>query len=197
MGLNYGFEIIAPRDSAARLIEALAAQLAPDDAGRVLAAVREGLERFMDLARRPDEERHLLCLTFLFEPDDRVAEYDGIYRISDPVTGRVPVGCVWSSLHYGDRFVLFRGTAATTAMSLLFEGSPGVQGAFAAIGERAGADLVTFHDDDCELIGVWPRRGRSGVCVTDEFEDFVDGEWRFRVDPYCMAVLDSAALCGP
>lgn len=198
MGLNYSFEIIAPRDSVARLVEALAAHLVPDDAGRLLDAVREDPGRLMSVVRRGSHEaargRGELCLTFLFEPDDWFAKNGWADHLDDPATGRVAIGCVWSSLRCGDRFVLFRGTAATTSMSQLFEQSPNVWEIFARVGREARAALVAFDDEEDELVGVWPRQGRAGACVVDSF--VLDEVYQLRVDPYCEAVL-GAFGAGP
>jgi hypothetical protein len=165
MGLDYSFEIIAPRDSVARLVEAQAAHLDPYNAGRLLDAVRDDPVRLMSVVRRDSYEHADLCLSFLFKPDDQFAKNSWADHLDDPATGRVKIGCVWSSLRCGDRFVLFCGTAATTSMSRLFEHSPNIWETFARIGREAGAALVTFDDEQGELVAVWPRRGRLGVCV--------------------------------
>jgi hypothetical protein len=194
MGLDYGFEILAPSASAVQLVEALAAHVVPDDAARLLAAVREDPRRVMDLARRNGDHDFSLCLSFLFEPDQWLTEfYHATYRSSVPVTSRVAIGCVWSSLHVGDRFLLFEATAATTSMSLMFEHSPTVREVFVGIAREAGALLVAFDDEEDELLVVWPREGRLGVHIS---EDYVDDELQSRADPYCEAVL-SAVESGP
>lgn len=190
MGIDYSYEIVAPREATVRLVETLAAHVVPDDADRLLSAAREAPERLMTVAQRDQYEAHGLCLSFLFTPDERIAEYGGNGGsdwLSDPTTDRVAVGCVWSSLRWGDRFALFRGTAATTGMSLLFESSPNIRTTFARIGREAGALLVAFDDECGDLVGVWPQSGRSGVSVVSELVR--DSECELRVDTYCKAVL--------
>ena len=193
MGLDYGFEIIAPSDSAPRFVEALAAHLIPDDAARLLAAVREDPRRVVGLARRDGEFDFALCLSFLFEPDECISEYYATHHSADPARGRLAIGCVWSGLHVGDRFLLFRATAATSAMSLMFQHSPNAREVFLGIAREAGALLVAFDDEEDELLVIWPRQGRLGAHI---LEDFLDDELQSRADPYCEAVL-SAAESGP
>jgi len=108
----------------------------------------------------------------------------------------VQIGCVWSQLHVGDHFLLFRAMAAITAMSLMFQQSTNVCEVFAGIAREAGALLVAFDDEAGELLVVWPRRGRLGVCILEEPADLVDDEWQSRADPYCEVVL-SAVGSGP
>ncbi|ADG67777.1 hypothetical protein Plim_1947 [Planctopirus limnophila DSM 3776] len=187
MGIDYSYEIVAPRKAVIRLVESLASHLVPDDADRLLSAVRKAPERLMAVARRGQYETHDLCLSFLFAPDDRIAEHGGNDRLSDPVSGRVAIGCVWSSLRCGDRFALFRGTAATSGMSHLFESSPNIRAAFTKIGQDAGAWLVAFDDEQDDLLGVWPHARRMGEGVVDELVR--DCEYELRVDEYCDAVL--------
>ena len=128
MGLDYCFESIVRRDSIGQFAAALASHLTPDDGNLLIDALRRDPERLMELAKLPDFEKYSqLCLTFLFEPDESIDDYEANYRLSDPVTGRVAVGCVWTSFYLGGRFVRSRFTAATSAMSIVFERSSNVR----------------------------------------------------------------------
>jgi hypothetical protein len=107
MGLDSSFEIIAPSAATVRLVEALAAHLVPADAARMLAAVREAPRRVMGLARRDGDWESSLCLSFLFEPDERIAADHATDHPSVPVTGRPivavavePVGHVGDAEHF-------------------------------------------------------------------------------------------------
>jgi hypothetical protein len=187
MGLSYSYEIITPLDATTRLVESLSAHLVPDDAGRLLSAVRASPERLLDVIKRESHESHELCLSFLFPTDEYIAAHGGIERLSDPASGRVAIGCVWSSLKCGNRFALFRGTAATSGMSRLFESSPSVRATFTRIGQVAGACLVLFDDEQLDLVGVWPRTGRMSSRAVDESGQ--DYAREVQVDQYCGDVL--------
>lgn len=186
MGIDYSYEIFAPRDATVRLVESLAIHLAPCDADRLLSVVSGDSARLMECVRRIDCEAYSsrdLCLSFLFAPDDWVTKYGKSHRcLSDPTTGRVRIGCVWSSLQCGERFVLFRGTAATSDMSVLFESSPNIRATFTKIARDAGAWLVAFDDESGDLLGVWPQKQRMRVCV-------LDSEYRVGIDLYCETAL--------
>ena len=192
MGLDYSYEIIASREAAARLVESLAAHLVSSDAERLLTASRESAEGLMANVRREQYEARDLCLSFLFGSDERIAEHGGIDGMSDPATNRVAIGCVWSKFRCGDRFVLFSATAATSAMSRLFESSPSIRAAFTQIGREAGALLVAFDDEQGALVGVWPCTQRMGACVLDEMVR--DADFELLVDPYCTAVLQAFGI---
>jgi hypothetical protein len=91
-------------------------------------------------------------------------------------------------LDVGERFLLFRATAASSAMSRMFQGSPNVCEVFLDISREAGALLVAFNDEEHELLVVWPRRGRLDAYILG---DPVDDELQSRADPYCEAVLSA------
>jgi len=187
MGRKYGYEIIAPRKAVTRLVESLAAHLVPDDAGRLLSAVRASPEGMLEVIKRESHESHELCLCFLFPTDEHIVAHGGVERQSDPASGRVAIGCVWSTVKCGDRFALFRGAAATSRMSRLFESSPSVRTTFARIGQDAGAWLVAFDDEQLDLIGVWPSTGRMSSCTVDE--PGRECEHEVQVDQYCGDLL--------
>lgn len=133
-------------------------------------------------------------------PRRRTAEsvsYGRVKHLFDLVSGRVAVGCVWSEFLLGHRYLLFRATAATTRMSLLFAQSFSVRDTFATVGREAGASLVGFDDEQGELVGVWPRQGQAGSFVIDMYAMYAslepDGE---RIDSYCAATLAVFGL-GP
>lgn len=195
MGLNYAYEIIAPRALASRLFEALAPHLVPEDAARVLESVRraEAPEQLTALARCKDDlPGEEICLCFLFPEEPGMAKC-GVDAHSDPVTGRVAIGCVWTSLQCGERFVLLRGCAATSDMSRLFESSASIRAVFSQIGSEAGALAVTFDEEDWEVIGVWPASQRMGASIVDEaVSDPETGAlW---IDGYCEVVLEACGL---
>lgn len=187
MGIDYSYEIFAPCDSTVQLVQSLAVHLLPSDADRLLSAVGEDPARLIECVRRIDCEVYpgcdLFCLSFLFAPDDWVIEYGESHRcLSDPSTGRVRIGCVWSSLQCGERFMLFRGTAATNDMSLLFKSSPNIRSTFTKIAQDAGAWLVAFDDESGDLLQVWPQKQPVRVCVPDS-------EYRVGIDLYCERAL--------
>jgi hypothetical protein len=96
---------------------------------------------------------------------------------------------VYSKLLCGDRFALFRGNAATSDMSRLFESSPSIRDTFTRIGQESSALLVAFDDEQESLIGVWPHDGRRGACVVRGECHVVDDPMWNDVDLYCEAML--------
>lgn len=204
MGLDYAYELIAERQSVDRLIRAVCEHLAPNDRTRVLGVLGSGLADVMDHVQRDrDVERHLyergvkdICLSFLFAADEHLTEYAKEFPLA-PVDGRVRVGCVWTSVECGSRFALVRATAATSAMSLLFEYSTNVRKTFSDIGQSGGALLVTFDDERQDLVSVWPCQGR--FAPSGEPESFEDDKCKSKVDGYCADLLASAQrkLGGP
>ena len=186
MGLDYGYEIVIGAERSGELIEALASHLAADDRLRLLAAHREyGADLMRGL--NPDETSFReVCFSFQFPLDETLREY-GNLRIADGAGQYALVGCVWSSVVYGERYVLFRGTAATTEMSILFRDSASVRSTFAGIGATASAFAVLFDDEQELPIEIWPRAGRVALAATPEA--FHDDERELNVDQYCAAVL--------
>jgi hypothetical protein len=186
VGLDYGYEIVIGVERAGELIEALAGHLAADDRLRLLAAYRE---YGADLMRGLDPEGtsfRSVCFSFRFSLDEAFREY-GSHGIADEAGPAALVGCVWSSVVYGDRYVLFRGTAATTQMSILFRDSASVRSTFVRIGATASASAVLFDDEQGLPIEIWPRAGRVAPAETPAaFDDDEDG---LNVDRYCAAVL--------
>jgi hypothetical protein len=194
MGLDYGYELIAPRESADRLVRAFCDHLVPEDRTRVLASLRLGVPGMAEHVERDVFERQLfehggkeLCLSFLFAEDEALAQYPNDIPLVD---GRVQVGCVWTTIRCGSRFVLVRATAATTAMSLLFEQSANVRSTFREAGRAGGALLILFDDEREDFAAVWPDQGRFGHKAASE--RFVDEQCNLNIDDYCADLLASA-----
>lgn len=140
----------------------------------------------------PDETSFReVCFSFQFPLDEALREYGG-HRIADGAGQYALVGCIWSSVVYGDRYVLFRGTAATTDMSNLFRNSASVRSTFAGIGATASASVVLFDDEQGLPVEIWPRAGRVALAATPE--SYYDDEDGLKVDRYCAAVLDGEII---
>src|SRR5213076_2857582 len=98
------------------------------DRNRLLAAAKVSSERIMEVIQRDDLESRLsgrgsedICLTFLFPSDEHLVAHGSVAQSDDPQTGRLAIGCVWSWIRCGERYGLFRATAATSDMSRLFD----------------------------------------------------------------------------
>jgi hypothetical protein len=195
MGLDYSYEIVCKRSSVTLLVQVLAKHVRAEDADRLLSAVRETPDRLMELARRQEYgEACDLCLSFLFEPDEKIILYQKEHALYDPITRRAAIGCVWSSFEYGEHYALFCVKAATSDMSRLFESSPNVRAAFIRIALEAGALLLAFDDEQGDLVGVWPLARRAGICVVDDLPH--GSEPASRVDLYCDALLKAFGIDG-
>lgn len=203
MGLNYAYELIADRQSADRLVHAVCEHLTAEDRARLLACLGGGLPYVMECVERDELERYLfdrgskpICLSFLFDRDDRLEEYDK--ENSLPRTGdRIRVGCVWTEIKCGADFVLIRTTAATTAMSLLFEQSASVRRTFVEAGRSGEALMVLFDDEQGDFVAVRPYEGR--FAPARECESFMDEDLNLKVDAYCAELVASARrkFAGP
>lgn len=191
MGLDYSYELIAERHLANCLVRAVSEHLAPDDKARLLGALDLGVDDLMEQIQRSDLERgsQNICLSFLFAADEHLAEYEKDWPLA-PVDGRVQVGCVWTSIECGSRFVLLRATAATSGMSRLFERSASVQETFSDIGRSGGALLVAFDDEREDFVSVWPLRGR--FATSKEPDCYYDEDLNLTVDEYCGDLIASA-----
>jgi hypothetical protein len=196
MGLDYAYEMIAERQSADRLVRAVCEHLAPDDRTRLLGVLGLGVADVMEHVPRDDFERRLferggrdICLSFLFAADEHLTEYAKDSPLA-PVDGRIQIGCVWTSVQCGSRFVLVRATAATTGMSWLFERSASVRKTFCEAGQSGGALLVTFDNERADFDSVWPLRGR--FAAAGERDSFEDEELKLNVDAYCADLVASA-----
>ena len=200
MGLHYSYEVVTARQYFDRLIGAIVKHLVSKEADRLTTALSKGSDRVMQSVLRDALEAPLfekgiedLCLTFLFPADERLAAYGGIQEVDEPESGRLAVGCVWSWMRCGEHYALFRGTAATTKMSHLFQESPRVRDTFVQIGKDSGAVLVVLDDEQETGFGIWPREGRltSGLDPDDIPEPLSEPQ---DIDRYCSAQLAGAGI---
>ncbi len=186
MGLDYAFELIAERSSADRVIRAIAEHLDPTDSGRLLACVPSDVDCPLgDIERTPLEQNMSdLCLGFLFPPDGQVEAYSPERKL---INGLVRIGCVWSTLIVEGNLVIFRATAATTGMSLLFEESPSVRNTWISIAQKAGALLLLLDDERFDNRAIWPVERLLGHPAADTPGE----EGRYR------ALIKEAGLQAP
>jgi len=198
MGLRYAFEIVTDRTSIESLIRVIAKHLEPKGRTRLLAAAKVSSERIMEVIQRDDLESRLfekgneeICLTFLFPSDERLVAHGSVAQSDDPQTGRLAIGCVWSSIRCGERYGVFRATAATSEMSRLFAHSQSIRETFLGIAKEAGAALLLLDDEQEPRYGIWPREGRlTSTLNPEEFPDpFPDP---LDIDRYCSALLAGA-----
>lgn len=199
MGLDYRFELIAPRIGADALLRALADRVgcgygqrlraclpwSPSSPHAADAGVR-GLPPVFGISNYYD-------LVVLLPVDAAVRRYfgGGHRSIARHMEGdKVGVGLVYMKLYAGERFVMLRLAAATTEMSLLFAG-PGsarkVMTSLAAAGQARAAFLDCERDGDWELL--FPRP------ATTVPRPPPDGQQRRAdVDAYCELALELAAM---
>lgn len=194
MGFDYSFILVTDLRRADALIREVADRLDCPGRERLLSCLPYAAETGLKSVRRGEFEQRLfdkhgiqsLCLSFLFWLDAELLRY-AADQPRQPQDGKLPVGCVWCSIKSEERFLAFRATAATTAMSLLFEKSPSVKATFAEIGRRAGASLVIFDDEQPpSTIGIMPDIGRFSLEAGAPFKDY---------DSYCSALIERANEC--
>jgi hypothetical protein len=195
MGLRYAYEIVTDRTSVESLITAIAKHLESKGRNRLLAAATISSVKIMEVIQRDDLESGFaekgfddLCLTFLFPSDERLIAHGSLADFDDPQTGRLAIGCVWSRIRCGEKYGLFRATAATSEMSRLFDESPSVRDTFIRIAKDAGAALLLLDDELGKNLGIWPREGRlaSSVNLEELSYPLVDP---VEIDQYCSALL--------
>lgn len=200
MGLDYTYEVVAELRSADSLVRVLAKHLVARDRQRLLAALGASPESIMRRIQRRDlelelsnDESHDLCFAFLFPSDQHLVAYGSIRQFDDPQSGRLAIGCVWSSIRCGERYALFRATAATTDMSLLFQESRSIRETFVQIGREAGAALVVFDEEKDDRVGIWPREGRMANSIGPD--DFLGPVVEpHEIDRYCSALVAGAGI---
>ena len=193
MGLDYSFILVTDLERADMLIRELANHLDAEGRQRLSSCLPYDAQVGFRSVRRGEFEQSLfdkhgiqdLCFSFLFPTDVDLLKYaaDQSREVQD---GKLSVGCVWCSIRSEQRFLAFSATAATTAMSLLFERSAAVKATFADIGRRAGASLVMLDDErPPSIIGIWPSIGRFSLQPgTRPFEDY---------DSYYSALIERAS----
>jgi len=168
MGLDYSFLVMTPAARVDPLLESIAPHLAQEDQARLRAAFpwspsidqhsewlgeppardRRGICK---LQRSSEEVGDSYCFTFHFPRDALLTEYERSCLIRPrPSNPWVAVGCVWCSIQAGDAWAVFEGTAATSDMSRLFEGSPSVRATWLRIFKEAGATALFFDSEDLE-----------------------------------------------
>ena len=159
MGLDYSFELVVEIARLERALVAIADALVPSDRERLLRSIGPDPVRF-SIESSGDR-----CFSFLFPPDDDLLVYPS--GQVEPC-GRFGVGCVWCDLRIRDGVAVFRATAATTCMSLLFERSESVRAVWASIAEQCGAWFVMFDDETYENRVLWPYVGTLSDLHGDE-----------------------------
>jgi hypothetical protein len=168
MGLDYSFELVVEIAKLERALVAIADALVPSDRERLLRSVAPDPVGWLERIERTGTDARMsdVCFSFLFSPDDDLLVYPS--GQVEPC-GRVGVGCVWCYLRIRDDGVaVFRATAATTCMSLLFERSESVRAVWASIAEQCGAWFVMFDDETYENRVLWPYVGTLSDLHADE-----------------------------
>lgn len=155
--------------------------------------LRSGIRGF----GRDGEGAYGYCLSFLFPRDDALLEYyDRRLESPPPGKGKVPVGCVWSTLEAGRELAVLRCTAATTSMSLLFD-STSARALWADIGWASDAAAVFLDTEREQWELVFPRE-RILERPDDERYlldgDGLEDDWHVDADGYYGAALRSAGL---
>ena len=192
MGLDYSFILVTDLQRADLLIREVANHLDAEGRERLSSCLPYDAQVGFRSVRRGKFEQLLfdkhgiesLCLSFLFPTDSDLLSYaaDHSREVHD---GKLSVGCVWCSIRSEQRFLAFRATAATTAISLLFESSVSVKATFAEIGVHARASLVMLDDEQPpSQVGIWPKVGRFSLPPDiDPFKDY---------DSYYSALIERA-----
>jgi hypothetical protein len=193
MGLRYSFDIITDRKAVDALLREVASSVTARDRDRLLACIPFTPETALRDLRRDEFERGSdICLAFLVEPTAEVVGYSG--KLGTEVEGGlVPVGCVWTSLRWGDRFAYLSASAATSDMSRLFAASSAVQAVFAKVASRADCHAAYLYDESEHYRLIWPTERTFESPPEDEF--LLDDQ----IDRFCAAVLTAAGLpsCRP
>ncbi len=214
MGLRYSFEIVTAKSRVDLLLRRLAEIVAAEDRERLLAAIpwspeidrvtrcRDGesvrLRYGITGLARHEERQNDYCLSFLFPSSDALSDYELLQRrTASPSRGRVPVGCVWSSLEAGRELAVLRCMAATTCMSVLFERCTGGRALWAELGWASNATAV-FLDTEAEAWELVFPSGRT-VPRPDEEPYLLEGmdleyERYVHVDAYYGEALRLAGL---
>ncbi|MDC0670194.1 hypothetical protein [Nannocystis radixulma] len=203
MGLDYGFEFIAPRSGTDALLTALADRVEDGYARRLRACLPwspntphwanagvRGLPPAFDIVNHYD-------LVVLVPVDAEVRRYFDGY--SEPLArhlqnGKAGVGLVYMKLHAGRRYVALTLTAASSGMSLLFAASGStrkVMTSLAAAGQARAAFLDDEDPEQWELL--FPRNpGSTSSAWVPRPPD--DPQSSSDVDAYCELALELAGL---
>ena len=202
MGLDYAYEFISERTSADRLVRAMCPHVVPDDRKRLmdylnlhlgLIDVMEHITQDTFERRTLNHESQEICLSFLFAMDEHVLGFTDRSKDKSSfgtVEGKIPIGCVWTSIKCGKKFVVIRATAATSDMSILFEQSTSVRATITEVCQTGNPLLVLFDDEQSDLVAVWPQQGRFTLSAT--YQTFEDEQGDLKVDDYCTDLLASA-----
>lgn len=136
MGLDYSVHVIASRVQTEAVLRAVSESVASEDrvaVGELSASVR--------------------CLAFRFPVDDAALRA----FCDDADVETATVGCFYTRLWIGARFVVLEATAATTGMSRLLLDSSSVRQAFVRIAVACGAVAVVVDvEEGTGVAGVWP-----------------------------------------
>lgn len=194
MSLRLTFRIIAPRAEAEALVRAVCEHLVDADRDRLLAGLANGADRVMREVRRDDHEMPpaaSLCLSFLFPADSHLLAFAS--DADEPsagaaATGRIAVGCVWSDLYLGERYVSFTATAATAGMSELFNDSPAVRAAFVDMARQVHGAAVGLEDD---IWNTWAElwRAPGAQAYAEAIGMLADSAAIAPTDRECLALL--------
>lgn len=184
MGLDYEFQIVAPRDGLDALLRATTAVARPPERELLLAAAR-GVAAGQ-IRQLVEEKHHELGLCLLFAPDERLLRDDWA-RMPD---GRVSVGYIYTRLWLGVRDAIVTYTAATTGMSRLFDESPSVRETFRSIGVAADATSVSLDRERGDLVQVWPR----SVTTPGFSSYYAIADEPAGVDAYAAALREALAV---
>lgn len=150
------FEIIAPRSNAEQLVRSVIEHLVEEDKAKLWRALENGPEQVMQDIEREEGEEDSSCLSFLFPPDEGLKAFeedDGLP--GDEATGRVAVGCIFSSLYFGNHYVQFHAASLAGSISELFLYSPSVRDSFLEMAKQVPGAVLVFCDELSEDKVLW------------------------------------------
>ncbi len=143
------FEIIAPRSNAEQLVRSVSEHLLEEDKAKLWRALENEPEQIMqDIEREEGEDDRLVCMEFLFPPDEGLKAFEEEYGLpGDPATGRIAVGCIFTSLSFGKHYVEFQAASLAGSISELFLCSPSVRGSFIEMAKQVSSAVLVFCDE--------------------------------------------------
>jgi len=157
VGRITSFEIIAPRANAEQLVRSVIEHLVEEDKPKLWRMLENEPEQIMqDIEREEGEDDGLVCLSFLFPPDEELKAFeedDGLP--GDAATGRVAVGCIYSDLFFGKHYVQFHAASLAGDISELFLYSPSVRDSFLEMAKQVPGAVLVFGDELIDDSVLW------------------------------------------
>lgn len=158
MGRITSFEIIVPLSNAEQLVRSVIAHLDEEDKIRLWRALEnEPTQIILDIDDRTEGlHDSSLCMDFFFPPDEGVKAFEEEWGLPrDPATGRVAVGCIFTSLSFGKHYVQFHAVSLARSISELFLFSSSVRGSFLEMAKQVPGAVLVFCDELSDDSVLW------------------------------------------